>query len=485
MTRWEGLIGVLLLAGATGLGAEEIYFQGQNHFEASSDTEREREIVEEWLDLDLYGGPIHLGLQWSAFPYPDPTVSDPDLTGFESITHRFAELEWNRQKLRVGTFTQLFGRGLALRSYENRDLRLDSNLDGALYEISSPGRWQATFLRGAVDTGPMEHFARRHAGRVTGMDLERSLGAYRAGSSTVIMDTPGAERHKGYQTLRGSASGEQVQLDYEGGFRFGDGTEGQGHILEGSVLYGPFSLFAGYKYYEEFAGLNQAPVLIHDQRATLLNRHPHQLDMNDETGFMIDLSTRTPLGSFLASYALTEHLDGKPGENDFLEAFLEWDNYFSGDFLLSAHAILDYQEKSVITPLDSWESDAYLTLATDVRLGLGSWELMLEWEHQHKDSELTGEYDDDFLVAELLARNGWSLSVLGEFLNWTEEHQELEGETDFRSRWSGVQLAGPIGDAHEIRLFAGGRRAGYICIGGVCRYEPAFDGVELSFQTRF
>ena len=69
--------------------------------------------------------------------------------------------------------------------------------------------------------------------------------------------------------------------------------------------------------------------------------------------------------------------------------------------------------------------------------------------------------------------------------NSKKELFTLEGEDEVRTRWSGLQLAGPIGDSHEIRLFAGGRRAGYICIGGVCRYEPAFDGVELPFLTRF
>jgi hypothetical protein len=475
----------LIFVSAFGVLGEEIYFQGQNQIDTSYDTERERKIVEEWLDLDFYGGPFSLGFQWSAFPYPDPTVSDPEATGFEKLTHRYAELEWGRQRLRVGTFTKLLGRGLALRSYENRDLRIDSNLDGAVYELSCPGRWQLTLLRGSLDTGPMEHFGRRHSGSLSAIDLERNLGRITLGSTTVNHDTPGAASHMGLQTFRGSASNSLIQLDYEGGFRFGDSQDGQGHIFEGSLLFGPFSLFGGYKHYEHFTGLNQGPVLIHDQRATLLNRHPHQLNMDNEKGYLLDLSANTPLGSFLVSYSLTQQLDGGSSENDFTESFLEWDQFFSGDKLLSAHVILDFQKKFVNTPLDHLVEENFITLAGDIRLGLGSLELMLEWEHQHWDSGFVGELDDDLLAAELLASNGWSLSLLTEFLNWTEEQQLLLGEPEIRSRWSGLQLAGPIGDRHELRVFAGGRRAGYICIGGVCRYEPAFDGVELTLLTRF
>ena len=207
--------------------------------------------------------------------------------------------------------------------------------------------------------------------------------------------------------------------------------------------------------------------------------------MDDEKGYLLDLSANTPLGSFLVSYTLSESLDGEPSETDYAETFLEWDQFFSGNFLLSAHAIVDYQEQKVGSPLGSLVDENYLTLAGDLRLGLKSYELMFEWEHQHKDSGYVGEFDDDLIVAEIIAPNGWSISVLSEFLNWTEDQQILQAEEEIRESWSGVQLAGPIGDMHEIRFFAGGRRAGYICIGGVCRYEPAFDGVELTLLTRF
>jgi hypothetical protein len=484
MSKGAGLIVALgLLISVPGV-SEDIYFQGNNHIELSKDSERDRDIIEEWFDLDFYGGPFQIGLQWSAFPKPDPSVSDPELTGFEKLTHRYAELEWGNQSLRVGTFTQLFGRGLALRSYENRDLRLDSNLDGVLYSWA-PGDWSLTALRGLLDTGPMEHFGRRHSGSISGLNLERRIGTLTLGSSTVNHDTPGTASHLGLQTFRGGWANSMLQLDYEGGFRFGDDVEGKGHILEGSLLLGPFSVFGGYKYYENFAATNQAPVQIHDQRATLLNRHPHQLNMDDEKGYLLDLSANTPLGSFLISHALSESLDGEPSETDYAESYLEWDQYFSGDFLLSAHAILDYQEQKFGSPLSTLVDENYLTLAGDVRLGLKSFEFMLEWEHQHKDSGFVGEFDDDLFVLEVMSPIGWSVSFIAEYLNWTDEQQILQGEEEIRESWTGVQIAGLIGEQHEIRFFAGGRRAGYICIGGVCRYEPAFDGVELTLLTRF
>ena len=148
------LLSMLTLAASA---QDEVSTQVQNHLELSRDTEREIDIVENWLDLDLYAGPFLAGLRWSAFLPPDPGVSDPDRTRHESITHRYGEMAWSGHTLRVGTFTRLFGRGLALRSYENRDLRVDSNLDGLLYGYEGD-RWRGSFLRGRVEDNAMEHF---------------------------------------------------------------------------------------------------------------------------------------------------------------------------------------------------------------------------------------------------------------------------------------------------------------------------------------
>jgi hypothetical protein len=38
---------------------------------------------------------------------------------------------------------------------------------------------------------------------------------------------------------------------------------------------------------------------------------------------------------------------------------------------------------------------------------------------------------------------------------------------------------------HDATLFVGSRQGGFICIGGRCRWEPEFEGVELKLFSHF
>lgn len=499
MTRTRALAAaVFLLVTALPAAAGEIYVQAQNDLQASHDTETEQDIVEDWLDLDLYGDGFQLGLRYSSFSPPDPIVST-DLKSSEGITHRFAELQLDDTLLRVGNFTKLFGRGLIFRSFENRDLRLDTNLDGFLVEQEG-GWWRGALLSGRVESGQLETGERQRADRFSGADLEFDYGLMNVGGSFLTLEQPNSSERPELHALRVSVGDGPFSLDWEGARHLPDDPDdgdarGAGQLVELSYLAGPFGLYAGYKHYKGMSVLtqdqklmNQPPVLIHDQRATLINRHPHQLDPNDEKGYLVDLSVSTPLGEILLSRATTEHLDEELGLNAYEETYVEWDRAGLGPFE-SGHLIVDFQKAPFFDASEladpHWAWDYFVTTALDLRLPVPQGTLVGIWEHQHKNAEHVGNYNDELLILEYEHRDGWSVGVLGEFLDWSREQQLIEQQPKDRSVWSGVQVAAPIGDRHNLRLFVGGRREGYICVGGVCRFEPAFDGVELSLISRF
>ena len=66
------------------------------------------------------------------------------------------------------------------------------------------------------------------------------------------------------------------------------------------------------------------------------------------------------------------------------------------------------------------------------------------------------------------------------------EMQTTEPETDniIRKFYGFIQSTYKIGGYADISVLVGSRQAGNICIGGVCRYEPEFKGVELKLLTR-
>lgn len=493
MNRALALAGLLCLIAAT-TGAQEIYLQAQNHLELSHDTETEQDIFEDWFDVDLYGDGFLLGLRYSSFAPPDPIVSS-DRESSEGITHRFGEVELGDTRLRAGTFTRLFGRGLVLRSFENRDLRIDTNLDGFLIEHHGDW-WQGTLLSGRTESGQMETGERQRDNRFSGTDLAVDYGALQVGSSFLALERPDSPARPEFHGLRASLVDGPLRVDWEGMRHLpGDGREsGLGQVVELSYLLGPIGLYGGYKYYRDAAVLthdqklmNQPPVLIHDQRATLLNRHPHQLDPNDEKGLLADVSLSTPLGEFLVSYAETRHIDEEMGGNDYREGFVEWDGHDVFG-LESMHVIVDYQKVPFLDASDfdhpHWVWDYFLTSSVDVRIAVAGGAAIAIWEHQHKSAEHVGDFDDDLVSLEYEAPGGWSLSFLAEYVNWSREQQIIEQQEGERKTWLGAQLAAPLGDHHEARLFVGGRREGFICVGGVCRFEPAFDGVELTLLSR-
>ncbi|MCP4548254.1 MAG: hypothetical protein GY835_17475 [bacterium] len=494
MTNRLLLAAALLLVALPCLG-QEIYVQAQNHLEASHDIEVNEfaDIAEDWLDLDLYGEGFRVGIRYSSFLPPDRAVTSTGESS-EGVTHRFAELEFGDSRLRVGTFTKLFGRGLIFRSYENRDLRLDTNLDGFLLEHDG-GWWQGCILNGRSAGGSMETAERTRQDRFSGADGSATKGPLTLGASFLtIVGTDGEDKPKPeYHALRAGLLLGDLQIDWEGARTLPmDGTDGgRGHILEASWGKGDFSFYGGLKRYRDLAVVsgdgalyNQPPVLIHDHRVTLLGRHPHQLDPNDEKGFLIDAAWSSDLGNFLTSYSETRHINGEMGSSDLRESFIEWDG-FDMFGLESAHWIVDFKKAAVQNMFYEMDWDYYFTFAADAHWPLLGGTAVAIWEHQHKHSEEIGDFDDEFFSVEYQTQEGLTFSLIGEWLNWDRDQQIHEGQIEERTFWGGVQIATTLAERHSLRLFAGSRREGQICIGGVCRYEPAFDGVELTLISSF
>ncbi len=96
------------------------------------------------------------------------------------------------------------------------------------------------------------------------------------------------------------------------------------------------------------------------------------------------------------------------------------------------------------------------------------------------DNSFTGEkYFDDVITFEYARAPRLSVAFVSEML--TKEPEE--GETK-RIFWNFVQFGYKFGQHTDIYLLLGSRQAGNICIGGVCRYEPEFRGIELKMHTR-
>ncbi|HEY7728258.1 MAG TPA: DUF6029 family protein, partial [Candidatus Eisenbacteria bacterium] len=408
---------------------------------------------------------------------------------------------------RGGNFYALFGRGLALRAYENRSLRVDTNLlGGRAHGIYGP--LEVSGVIGQSVEGNAEDADRGRTEAIAGVDGDLSLPAgFKVGGSFVTTEVPslGTETLEP-QRLKGARIAKTLLgVDLYGEFARVDGpatsagapapnVDGHGLYGSASAAFGRLGLVADFKDYDEVVFNNAAgiayilpPAALREHQYNLLNRHPHQLDTSDEIGFQIEATYNTEAitergkTSFLGNWSLTRNHEPEVQQgNHFDDVYVEIQQELGGDKV--AVGGLSYQRS-----YDAPTPDPLLALWTpvaDLRMPVGERHgLHLQYEHQHASSDRLGSFDTDFWVIEGTRSPNLTASILIEHSNKSELQLELQNESNYQF------LAGEISyqlfQRHDITFFYGARNAGFVCVGGVCRFEPAFDGAELRLTTRF
>jgi hypothetical protein len=112
------------------------------------------------------------------------------------------------------------------------------------------------------------------------------------------------------------------------------------------------------------------------------------------------------------------------------------------------------------------------------------------FEHLHARDRATEPdrmYYDQILNVGLSRAPGWTLSFVGEHsTDHTIDANYTPGKAETRHfYWSGGQLDLQLFDRLDLSLFAGRRRQGKICIGGVCVVKPELEGFEATLTFRF
>ena len=104
----------------------------KNQMDFTNWEEYDRTILENWTDLTYQNNFFQSGLRYEINRPPDPFIYPIDtlLKEYE-LTFAYAEFAYKNLTARVGNYYSMFGRGLILRTYEDRNLRVDINFLGA------------------------------------------------------------------------------------------------------------------------------------------------------------------------------------------------------------------------------------------------------------------------------------------------------------------------------------------------------------------
>jgi hypothetical protein len=475
-----------------------------NQLEYSFNIENKIEILENWLNLDYNKNIFSAGLRFEVFQPndPDPSISRGKVK-YADIAYKYIGVEIGDVEeglnITVGNYYKLFGRGLVLKSYEDRNIRIDNNLLGVKVEGNYKG-FTLTALSGSAANVNNERLDILHAadlqyngfdfiklGTTFASNLPPIDGIARTTLASMRMQ-PSIWNFDGYAEY-GIKSNKDIQSQF-----FNDDEWKIGEAFYGSLnfYYDVFSIVGEYKYYDNYAFTssdgtifyNTPPSLRKEYTYVLLNRHPSPLDQSSEEGYALEINFNfSDETSVIANYGITQTLPAGSYyqrvnnfslpittqlEEVYLQATHNWNESFTTIAALGYNEELSTNTKN-ITPI--LENKFYFDDINTIKLVL---------EHQQTENLSTDEkYYDDVINIEYLRSPNFSVAIVAEL-----QTKEPEAGNIVRKVWSFIQFGYKIGNHTDLSLLLGTRQAGNICIGGICRYEPAFQGVEIKMLTR-
>jgi hypothetical protein len=475
-----------------------------NQLEYSYDTDTNNEIFENWLNLDYNKNIFSAGIRFEVFQPndPDPSISRGKVK-YADIAYKYIGVDIGDVEeglnITVGNFYKLFGRGLILKSYEDRNIRIDNNLIGVKVEANYEG-FTLTALSGSAANSNNLREDILHA-----VDLQYGKFDLVKMGTTFASNLPSIEG-----VARTTLASFRIQPSYwnfDGYAEYGvkSNKDVQSHVFHddewkiGEAFYGSlnfyydvFSIVGEYKYYDNYAFAsndgtifyNTAPSLRKEYTYQLLNRHPSPLDQSNEEGYAVEMNFNiSDETSLIANYGITNTLPTSSYyqrvnnlslpiatqlEEIYLQAAHNWNESLTSILAFGYNEELSTNTKN-FTPI--LENKFYFDDINTIKLVL---------EHQQTENLTTDEkYYDDIINIEYLRSPNFSVAVVAELQ--TKEPQEGNVVRKF---WSFIQFGYKLGNHSDLSLLVGTRQAGNICIGGICRYEPAFQGVELKILTR-
>lgn len=475
-----------------------------NQLKYSYDTDIKREILENFLNIDYRYSGFTTGLRFEVFQPNDPNPAiSRGKEKFAGIDFRYISFNtgFSDFKLEVtaGNYYTQFGKGMVIKIYEDRNLRIDNNLEG-LYVKADYGDLSLQALTGSAANSQNERTDILHA-----FDLEYRLNENIAAGITVASNSPPFSALSKTQVFSGRIIPSLFNLDFYAEYAVIKIEDLQKSILNdaekfwGTGFYSSFSTHfsklavnAEYKYYDNFSFYsfdktilyNTPPAVRKDYSFLLFNRHPSPLFPENETGYLIDLFYSLGFTSSVTlAYSETKSL----GENSLYQKYSKTNNK-EKIVLREIFGLLDYQidkDFSIVFG-GSYQEEAESNTKNLTGVALLTYKLTpvntvkIIVEHQQTENTITTEnYYTDVLTLEYLTSPNWSISLVSEM-----KTTEPDAGKIVRQFWNFLQLSYKTPFNTDLNLLLGSRQAGVICIGGVCRYEPEFRGIELKAVTR-
>jgi len=469
-----------------------------------------------YLKLDYTRGSVTAGIQAEWYPAPLPGF-DPALQGF-GLPVKYVSWHKGGWNVTAGDFYEQFGSGVLLRNWEDRDLGLGNSLGGV--------RVAASFFDDALSVKVLSGVPRAGLGYaqtlVSGADLSLTLGDFSLGGA--LVDRWEWAPDGDLALLLGGAAPASVLLysgragwDWQGlhlGVEYvGKGRDftavrqasaGDRYVLDGgravtadlSYARGGFSATATWRYLYNmgFASqrtlgtrsisntLNYLPALCQQQTYMLACLNPYETFAEGESGFRGDLFYKFRRGSRLGGrYGMTLHVGGS-----WIDALGKVLPLRDTDYLAYRDINIDLERrwnrkfKSILFVSIQESSPTHgnrkATNAQNVFVFEGLYTFSstcsLRWELQYLYSQ---ELSKDWMAA---------LVEFGLAPHWTFSLSDMYNHGSTGDHYWSANVSYSL-DSFKVMAAFGRNRAGMVCSGGVCRYQPEYQGASLRAQWTF
>jgi len=410
-----------------------------NQLEYSYNTDETREILENWFNLDYTVGIFSSGFRFEVFQPNDPNPSiSRGKDKYVDIAYKYITAKIGSRKkglkLTLGNFYTSFGRGVILKSYEDRNVRIDNNLSGLLVE----GNYANFALKALSSSAANINNERKDL--LHALDLEfRGIKKIKAGISFASNSPENSNQAtNNVLSFRLAPNFSFMDIYSEYAVRMNSDLKndifnnnrdivGRAFYTNFNFYYSKFSILSEVKYYDNFnftsndgtIQYNTAPAVIRDYSYILLNRHPHALNQNNEKGFQVEgnyvVNDET---SLTLSYGLTQTI----GEGSFYGQVIGADQNSRDllkEYFAQIHHYWNPKIKNIFTLGYNEEASTNTTNITPILETIYHFNqtntFRLTLEHQNTENTFTEEkYYSDVVTFEYLSSPDLSLSFVGE-----------------------------------------------------------------------
>ena len=475
-----------------------------------------------YVKVDYANGRFSAGVQMNAFL--------PALVGYEELADGYKfylaskYVQWRDENYEIlaGDIFDQFGNGLIFRSFEDRQLGLNNSLEGVRAAYSF-GRYVT--LKGMY--GRPRLYTQYSKTWVRGADLSVSLAdIMKAEAITFNIEGSYVNRFQKLSNLPEDLSwidqaflnecGIKPNLNmYSGRVNFGwngltlrgeyvgkgadvtsldnlEAKKGWAALGEVGYNYKTFSVMGTFRALSQMRTaidmftkgtgntINYLPALTRQYTYMLANLNPYQVAINGELGGQVDLcyslrskDNRYKYWNFHANFSTFYTLEKDPilGKKRLLwrdinvDVERQWNKKWKSTLLYSFQDNLDHQAHIFVGDV-THKFNRKTSLRFEVQYLL-SGDDKSEWDGIHSEGDWVAG-----LVEFNLAPH-WSFYVQDMYnIGQSKTHYYNGGFSYTHSRT-------------RVQLSYGRNRAGYICSGGVCRYSPAYTGVNLVLTSSF